>query len=103
MNDVRITHLYPQANALTQALGGHGISVLHTLLQHSQTHDDHLLATVSLRQLCIDVPASKDTINRRLRQLQTLGVIERLALGSGPFTGTTYVLHLQGHGIQLAS
>ena len=69
-------HRYPRASALTAAVGGHGIAVLHALIRRADTIDGCLVASVSLRDLCVDVPASKDTIGRRLDQLARTGIIE---------------------------
>ncbi len=103
MSDIGIVHRYPQAAGLTQAVGGHGIAVLHALIQRATYSDGRLVASVSLRDLCIDVPASKDTVSRRIDQLQRMGIVERLLQDNGPFISTTYVLHLEGHGIELVA
>lgn len=103
MTDITIVHRYPQAAGLTQALGGHGIAVLHALLQRAIREHDRLVSSASLRDLCVDVPASKDTVSRRIDQLERMGIVERLPHLDGPFISTTYVLHLEGHGIELVA
>ncbi len=103
MSDIAIVHRYPQAAGLTQAVGGHGIAVLHALIQRAVHSEGRLVASVSLRDLCIVVPASKDTVSRRIDQLERMGIVERLPQDEGPFISTTYVLHLEGHGIELVA
>ena len=103
MTEVAIVHRYPQAAALTAAVGGHGIAVLHALIRRADTIDGQLVASVSLRDLCIDVPASKDTIGRRLDQLARTGIIEVVPHRNGPFVANTYLLHLDSHGIELVA
>ncbi len=103
MSEIRIVHEYPAAANLTQAMGGHGLSVLHALLQHAHLDNGDLIVSISLRQLRIDVAASKDTISRRLNQLEHLGVVKRIRPDDGPFVATTYRLHLEGHGIELVA
>ena len=103
MTDVVIVHRYPAATALTHSVGGHGIAVLHALIQRSSRRQGRLEASASLRELCVDVPASKDTVSRRIVQLERLGVVERMPHCGGLFTSNTYVLHLEGHGVELVA
>ena len=103
MSDIAIVHRYPQAAGLTLAVGGHGIAVLHALIKRAAIVDGNLVASVSLRDLCVDVPASKDTVSRRIDQLERLGIVHRPVQPAGPFTASTYVLHLEGHGIELVA
>ena len=103
MSEVSIIHRYPQATHLSLAIGGHGIAVLHALLQRASTCDGVLLASASLRQLGEDVPASKDTISRRIDQLTRVGIVERISEDVDRFSPTIYVLHLDGYGIELVA
>lgn len=103
MSDIAIVHRYPQAARLALAVGGHGIAVLHALIKRAAIVDGQLVASVSLRDLCVDVPASKDTVSRRIDQLERLGIVHRPAPTAGPFTASTYVLHLEGHGIEFVA
>lgn len=101
--EIAIVHHYPAAAELTHAVGGHGIAVLHSLIQRSARRGARLVASASLRELCVDVPASKDTVSRRIDQLERMGIVERLPHLGGPFISTTYVLHLEAHGIELVA
>ncbi len=103
MSEVAIVHHYPLAAGLTLAVGGHGIAVLHGLIQRAVRSDGGLVASISLRELCVDVPASKDTVSRRIDQLERMGIVERTPHTDGPFVSTTYLLHLEGHGIELVA
>ena len=103
MSDIAIVHRYPQAAGLTLAVGGHGIAVLHALIKRAAVVDGLLVASVSLRDLCVDVPASKDTVSRRIDQLERLGIVHRPVQPAGLFTASTYVLHLERYGIELVA
>ena len=103
MSDIAIVHRYPQAAGLTLAVGGHGIAVLHALIKRAFVVEGRLVASVSLRDLCADVPASKDTIGRRIDQLERLGIVHRPLQPASRFTVSTYVLQLEGHGIELVA
>ena len=103
MSDIAIVHRYPQAAGLTLAVGGHGIAVLHALIKRAAIVDGELVASVSRRDLCVDVPASKDTVSRRIDQLERPGIVHRPVQPAGPFTVSTYVLYLEGHGIDLVA
>lgn len=103
MTEVAIVHRYPQATGLTNAVGGHGIAVLHAIMKRAAMIDGRLVASVTLRALCVDVPASKDTVSRRIDQLERMGIVERVSHLDGPFISATYVLHLEGHGVELVA
>lgn len=103
MSEIVILHRYPKAAVLTQTVGGHGIAVLHALIQRATSRNGTLVVSVSLREICADVPASKDTVSRRIDQLERMGIVERLPHGDGPFVSTTYLLRLEGHGIELVA
>lgn len=103
MSNAAILHRYPQAAQLTLSVGGHGIAVLHALIQRAVMVEGRLEVSASLRLLCVDVPASKDTVSRRIDQLERMGIVERITHEDGPFISTTYILHLEGHGIELVA
>jgi hypothetical protein len=103
--EVRIEHRYPEALAFLRHHGPDALAVLHDLLARAERGDGDLVARASTRDIAARLEfLSKDSVNRRLRQLARAGVIEPVAPAPGhPFTTPSYVIHLDGSGITVAT
>ena len=98
-----IEHHYPQAGEFLREHGPHVVAVLEDLLFHAELVDGSTVVQASSREVAARLGfLSKDSANRRIRQLQRVGVL-RLAPGLTPsFTAPTYVVRLAGTGIAIA-
>jgi DNA-binding Lrp family transcriptional regulator len=101
--EVRIEHSYPAAWAFVQEHGPEAIAVLHDLLARAVVDGDRLIVVASVRQVAERLGfLSKDTVHRRVRQLQRAGVLHRLVLDpSSRFACPRYVIDVSGTGIAL--
>jgi hypothetical protein len=101
--EVRIEHRYPAAWGFVQAHGPETVAVLHDLLTHAQRDGERLIVVASVRQVSARLAfVSKDTVHRRLRQLQRAGVLHRIPSAEpAPFASPTYLVDLTGTGISL--
>jgi hypothetical protein len=99
--EVRIEHRYPTALTFLQRHGPQALAVLHDLLVHAERRDGAVVVQASNRDIADRLEfLSKDTVNRRLRQLVRAGVVEVLHRDRDTaFEPTTYVLHLADSGI----
>ena len=90
---------YPEALTFLREHGPEAIAVLHVLAVDAEPIDGRLVVQASTRGLAGRLGfLSKDSVHRRLRQLQRAGVLEQLPT-TGPAAAPTYVLHLDGTGI----
>lgn len=103
MNEVAIIHRFPLAEMLTQRIGGNGIVVLHVLIRLSEERSGERIVSASLREVSDLLPTSKDTVARRIDQLQRVGVLRQIDHSDDPFAPRTFVLQLANHGIELAA
>lgn len=103
--EIRIEHRYPQAMAFLRQHGPNAVAVLHDLLTRAEVEDGKLVARASTRDIAGRLEfLSKDSVHRRLRQLARAGVVEPIAPEPGhPFTTPSYVIHLDGSGITVAT
>ncbi|MGH9269176.1 MAG: hypothetical protein ACRD0D_13510 [Acidimicrobiales bacterium] len=100
--EVAIPHAYPAALGFVNRHGPEALAVLDDLVAHAEVRDHQLVVAASVRQVAERlVFTSKDTVNRRLRQLQAAGVIRRVPT-STRFACPTYTLHLADTGISRA-
>jgi hypothetical protein len=101
--EVRIEHRYPAAWGFVLEHGPETVAVLHDLLAHAHRDGDRLIVVASVRQVAARLGfASKDTVHRRLRQLQRAGVVRRVPADAiAPFACPTYLVDLTGTGITL--
>ncbi len=99
--EVRVEHRYPQALPFLRRHGAQAVAVLHDLLAHAERRGGGLVVQASNRDIAQRLEfLSKDTVNRRLRQLVRAGVVEILQRApASTFEPTTYVLHLDDSGI----
>jgi len=101
--DVVIEHRYPEAGAFVREHGPDGVAVLEDLLCRAGVVGGALVVQASSREVASRLGfMSKDSANRRIRQLQRAGVL-RLATGAAPsFAVPTYIVHLAGTGIAVS-
>jgi hypothetical protein len=101
--EVVIEHRYPQAGAFAREHGPDAVAVLEDLLCRAEVVAGALVVKASSREVATRLGfMSKDSANRRLRQLQRAGIL-RLAAGAAPgFAVPTYVVHLAGTGIAVS-
>lgn len=101
--EARVEHLYPAGLPFLRRHGGHALAVLHDLLTHAERRDGQLVVRASTREIAARLEfLSKDSVNRRLRDLVRDGVLEVAERGTaGAFQPATYVLHLDDTGITL--
>lgn len=101
--DTRIEHCYPQARSFLQQHGPDAIAVLHDLITVAEIRDGALVAQASVRQIAGRLQfLSKDTVNRRLRQLIGAGVLHRLPTAStATFETPSYLICLDDSGISV--
>lgn len=100
--EVRVEHHYPQALGFLQHHGPDAIAVLHDLLAHAEARRGEWVVRASVREIAGRLEfVSKDTVNRRLRQLIRAGVLEPVGDGDA-FAPRTYRIHLHGSGITAA-
>lgn len=99
--EVAVSHAYPEALVFLNRHGAEALAVLDDLVAHAETRDGDLVVAASVRQVAERLAfTSKDTVNRRLRQLTAAGVITRLAdRPATRFAVPVYVLHLDATGI----
>lgn len=86
--------LGPRAYELRAYVGATAWSVLEAMMQRSHGDGDHVVAQASIRSLASSVGLAKDTVNRAVRRLRDLGVIEALQARSeaGVFEAGSYRL-----------
>jgi hypothetical protein len=98
--DVRIEHRYPEALAFLRHHGPQALAVLHDLLAAAQPRNGAWVVQASTRDVARRLEfLSKDTVNRRLRQLLQAGIVEILDHGATTFQAPTYRVNLLGSGI----
>ncbi len=104
--EVRIEHSYPAALAFLRVHGPDALAVLHDLLAHADLSEADLVVQASARQVAQRLGfTSKDTVNRRLRQLVRAGVLHHVTVGGrvAVFESPTYRVNLDGTGISLSA
>jgi DNA-binding transcriptional MocR family regulator len=86
--------LGPRAYELRAYVGATAWSVLEEMMQRSHGDGDHVVALVSIRSLASSLGLAKDTVNRAVRRLRDLGVIEAVQARSeaGVFEAGSYRL-----------
>ena len=101
--DVLIEHRYPEAGAFVREHGPDAVAVLEDLLCRAGVVGGALVVQASSREVASRLGfMSKDSANRRIRQLRHAGVL-RLATGAAPsFAVPTYVVRLAGTGIAVS-
>ena len=101
---VVIEHRHPQAGLFVREHGPVTVAVLEDLLCHAKVVDGELVVRASSRELAARLGfLSKDSANRRIRQLSRAGVLCRAPNASGyGFLATLYVVRLAGTGISVA-
>ena len=88
--DMRIEHQYPEALAFLRHHGPQALAVLHDLLAGAQLRNDGWVVQTSNRDVARRLEfISKDTVNRRLRQLLRAGVVEILEPDPDTFQAPT--------------
>ncbi len=98
--EIRIEHRYPDALPFVREHGPEALVVLHDLLTNADLRDDELVVQTSTRQIAEHLEfLSKDTVHRRLRQLDRARVIRTVATGKDVFQPPTYIVNLTGTGI----
>lgn len=99
--DATIEHRYPQALGFLHRHGAQAVAVVHDLLAHAERRGGRLVVRASMREIAERLEiVSKDTVNRRLRELIRAGVVEIERGDDDPFSATAYVLHLDDAGIR---
>jgi DNA-binding HxlR family transcriptional regulator len=102
--EARIEHLYPEVLDFVRLHGAEALVVLHDLVAHALECDGILVSQASTRQIAERLEfLSKDSVHRRLRQLNRARVISRIDASRTPFEPPTYVIDLTGTGIALTS
>jgi len=86
--------LGPKAHELRAFVGSTAWSVLDEMMQRSTGDGDHVVAQVSIRSLASSLGLAKDTVNRAVRRLRDLGVIDAVQARaeSGVFEAGSYRL-----------
>ena len=86
--------LGPRAHELRAYVGSTAWAVLEEMMQRSTGDGDDLVAQVSIRSLASSLGLAKDTVNRAVRRLRDLGVIqaEQHRSDSGVFQSGSYQL-----------
>jgi DNA-binding transcriptional ArsR family regulator len=98
--DMRIEHQYPEALTFLRHHGPQALAVLHDLLAAAQPRNGGWIVQTSNRDVARRLEfLSKDTVNRRLRQLLRAGVVEILERDPVAFQAPTYRINLLGSGI----
>lgn len=96
---MRIEHQYPEALTFLRHHGPQALAVLHDLLA-AQPRNGGWVVQTSNREVARRLEfISKDTVNRRLRQLLRAGVVEILEPDPAAFEAPTYRINLLGSGI----
>ena len=92
--EVVIEHRYPQAGAFVREHGPDAVAVLEDMLCRAEVVAGALVVKASGREVATRLGfMSKDSANRRIRQLQRAGVL-RLASDAAPsFAVPTYDVH----------
>lgn len=97
---MRIEHQYPEALTFLRHHGPQALAVLHDLLAAAQSRNDGWIVQTSNRDVARRLEfLSKDTVNRRLRQLLLAGIVEILEHDPATFEAPTYRINLLGSGI----
>jgi hypothetical protein len=86
--------LGPKAHELRAYVGSTAWVVLEEMMQCSAGDGDHVVAQVSIRSLASSLGLAKDTVNRAVRRLCDLGVIDAVQARaeSGVFEAGSYRL-----------
>lgn len=102
--EARVEHRYPRALDFVRRHGAQSVVVLDDLLAHAHREGGRLVVQTSMREIAERLEVmSKDTVNRRVRDLIRAGVVEIVPRDyADAFEPTTYVLHIDGSGITLA-
>jgi len=98
--EARIEHRYPEALAFLRRHGADALVILDDLAAHATPRGDRLVVQASVREIAARLSVlSKDTVHRRLRQLQRAEVIVLVGTTTAsPFERPTYALDLSGTG-----
>ncbi len=98
--EVTVAHRYPAAHDFLRREGADAVAVLHELLTRAERIDGELVAQASVRDIARSLEyLSKDSVNRRLRQLVRAGTLTVVPNPQLTFAPTRYVLHLDDTGI----
>jgi DNA-binding Lrp family transcriptional regulator len=83
-----------KAHELRAYVGSTAWAVLEEMMQRSTGHGEHVVAQISIRSLAASLGLAKDTVNRAVRRLRDLGVIEAVQVRSeaGAFEAGSYRL-----------
>ena len=86
--------LGPKAHELRAYVGSTAWAVLEEMMQRSTGDGDHVVAQISIRSLASSLGLAKDTVNRAVRRLRDLGVIDAVQARSesGVFEAGSYRL-----------
>ncbi|MFT4659544.1 MAG: DNA-binding transcriptional MocR family regulator [Ilumatobacter sp.] len=86
--------LGPKAHELRAYVGSTAWAVLEEMMQRSTGHGEHVIAQISIRSLASSLGLGKDTVNRAVRRLRDLGVIDAVQARSesGVFEAGSYRL-----------
>jgi DNA-binding transcriptional MocR family regulator len=84
--------LGPKAHELRAYVGSTAWAVLEEMMQRSTGHGEHVIAQISIRSLASSLGLGKDTVNRAVRRLRDLGVIDAVQAESGVFEAGSYRL-----------
>lgn len=101
--EARIEHRYPQALAFLRRHGADALVILDDLVAHAEPRGDRLVVQASVREIAARLSVlSKDTVHRRLRQLQRADIVVPVSpTTASPFERPTYALDLSGTGISV--
>lgn len=101
--EARIEHRYPEALAFLRRHGADALAILDDLVAHAEARGGRLVVQASVREIAARLSVlSKDTVHRRLRQLQRAEIVVLVgAATSGPFERPTYALDLAGTGVSV--
>jgi hypothetical protein len=103
--EVTIEHRHPQAGLFVREHGPVAVAVLEDLLCRARRVDGELVVRASSREVAARLGfLSKDSANRRIRQLSRAGVLCRAGAAGDAFVPPpAYVVHLAGTGISVAA
>lgn len=101
--EARIEHRYPQTLDFLRRHGPEALVILDDLVAHAVSRGDRLVVQASVREIAARLSVlSKDTVHRRLRQLQRAEVVVAVgATTASAFERPTYALDLSGTGISV--
>ncbi|MCA1691708.1 MAG: hypothetical protein LC733_05730, partial [Actinobacteria bacterium] len=89
--EARIEHRYPEALGFLRRHGADALVILDDLVAHAEPRGDRLVVQASVREIAARLSIlSKDTVHRRMRQLQRAEIVVPIATRpAGPFERPT--------------